>query len=449
HVDVPAEGQTVPQRAARLFKTCEDVVTQDTDYVPRLRGYMRDANLHWPEHPATRDPALVDVVSTMLHLSDKWNWPSLLTFTTERLSGSRFEVRAVPSPELDRLKILTSRLGLGSPAHRAYFETLYAQYGGGVTKGVTFEEMLDFEAQVFDPLLELYFLKPAIYVFERNQSDTSGIWERWTTTIARHYKLTASEVVTISTTDRYYFERALSLIELKEAVVELVIGWLCVQFTSWFANRQLIANFNNNVEDIEIHHRIVCFIFTTRFMGMALFVPFAESVYTEPVRDDVWRITRAVRRTVFQTLDRATYPWGNLDGAFDLLNIAVAHDMEARFSHYPDMEASFVKNLRDTMRALHRTNRLAIGVGTPVWAAAHSLYELYNFDDRVDYILKPAILMPPMYHMKAPAPVRLGAFGVEVAAATVHTYSELRRHGYSAGALEFYHKCFDAAVKVE
>ncbi|KAL1442572.1 hypothetical protein MTO96_007797 [Rhipicephalus appendiculatus] len=260
HVDVPAEGQTVPQRAARLFKTCDDVVTQDTDYVPRLRGYMRDANLHWPEHPATRDPALVDVVSTMLHLSDKWNWPGLLTFFTERLSGFRFEV-------------------------------------------------------------------------------------------------------TISTTHRYYFERALRLIELKEAVVELVIGWLCVQFTSWFANRQLIANFHGKVEDIEIHHRIVCFLFTMRFMGMAIFVPFAESVYTEPVRDDVWRITSAVRRTVFQTLDRATYPWGDLDAAFHLLNVAVAHDLEARFSHYPDMEASFVKNLRDTMRALHRTDLDAIGGG--------------------------------------------------------------------------------------
>lgn len=90
--DVPAEGQTVSQRAARLFKTCDDVVTQDTDYVPRLRGYMRDANLHWPEHPETRDPASVDVVSTMLHLNDKWNWPGLLRFTTERLTNSRFEV---------------------------------------------------------------------------------------------------------------------------------------------------------------------------------------------------------------------------------------------------------------------------------------------------------------------------------------------------------------------
>ncbi|KAL1442571.1 hypothetical protein MTO96_007796 [Rhipicephalus appendiculatus] len=57
--------------------------------------------------------------------------------------------------------------------------------------------------------------------------------------------------------------------------------------------------------------------------------------------------------------------------------------------------------------------------------------------------------MPPMYHMKAPAPVRLGAFGVDVAAATIHTYSEHRIHGYNTGALDTYHHCFYAAVKDE
>ncbi|KAL1468878.1 hypothetical protein MTO96_041200, partial [Rhipicephalus appendiculatus] len=92
HEDIPAEGQTAAQRAARLFKTCDDVVTQDTDYVPRLRGYMRDANLHWPQHPETRDTATVDVLTSMLEISDKWGWPCLFEFYTEGVrSDNTFE----------------------------------------------------------------------------------------------------------------------------------------------------------------------------------------------------------------------------------------------------------------------------------------------------------------------------------------------------------------------
>lgn len=136
--------------------------------------------------------------------------------------------------------------------------------------------------------------------------------------------------VTISTTHRQYFEMVLRLIAEKEAIVEVEIGWLCVQFTAWFANRQLIANFYGQVDDIVDHHRIVCFAFTMQMMGMAIFVPFAESGYTEPVRVDTWRITRAVRRTVYQTLETATYPWSDLSSAFHLLDIAVAHDIAAR-----------------------------------------------------------------------------------------------------------------------
>ncbi|XP_075724220.1 uncharacterized protein LOC142766899 [Rhipicephalus microplus] len=85
------------------------------------------------------------------------------------------------------------RLVPGSPAHRHYFETLYTHYGAGVTDGVTFEDMLGFEAEVLEPLLQMYSVAPRAYVFERSPYDTSGTWERWTTTIARHYDLTGSE----------------------------------------------------------------------------------------------------------------------------------------------------------------------------------------------------------------------------------------------------------------
>lgn len=120
-----------------------------------------------------------------------------------------------------------------------------------------------------------------------------------------------------------------------------------------------------------------------------------------------------------------------------------------RHSYYPDMEASFVKNLRDTTQAVRQTDIEAIGVGLPVWALVDELYDIFNYHDHVDYILKPSILTPPMYHMNAPTSVRLGTFGVEVAVATVHTYSELRHQGYDTGALDAFHRCFYAAVKDE
>ncbi|XP_075741786.1 uncharacterized protein LOC119187783 [Rhipicephalus microplus] len=232
-----------------------------------------------------------------------------------------------PTRGLDLFKTTVLRLGLGSPAHRQYFETLYTHYGAGVTDGVTFEDMLGFEAEVLEPLLQLYSMPARAYVFERSPYDTSGTWERWTTTIARHYDLTGSEEITISTSHREYFLVALQLIAQKETVVELVIGWLCVQLTLWFANRQLIANYHGYGADVVAQHQRACLSFTLAIMGVALFVPFVASVYTEPVRADAARIARAVRRTVYQSLDRATYPWFEMDVVFSIMNIASAHDL--------------------------------------------------------------------------------------------------------------------------
>ncbi|KAH7946673.1 hypothetical protein HPB52_003197 [Rhipicephalus sanguineus] len=420
--DIPAEGQTAAQRAARLFKTCDDVVTQDTDYVPRLRGYMRDANLHWPQHPLKRGTDSVDVLTSMLEISDKWGWPCLFEFYTEGVRGYTFELHVRPTLHLEEFQDKAIALGVGSPAHRKYFETLYTHYGGGVSDGVTFEEMVDYEVEIMDPLMYAYFLPPETFVYQRVPSDTSGMWERWTSTIAKHYGLTGNELIEIITTKRQYFDMILELIATKENIVELVIGWLCVQYTSWFSNRQLIANFYNYSTDIAELHRRICLAYTLSRTGIALFVPFMQRIYTEPVREDASRIALAVRRTVYQTLGESTYPWLELGSVFIYFDTAVAHDLEARYAHFPDMEASFVKNQRDANKAHRLTDLRAIAPMDPSWVLVDDLYRPRPLEDRADYALKPSILTSPMYDVSAPTPVRLGTFGVEVAKATVHTY---------------------------
>ncbi|XP_075726079.1 endothelin-converting enzyme 1-like [Rhipicephalus microplus] len=292
----------------------------------------------------------------------------------------------------------------------------------------------------------MYSVAPRAYVFERSPYDTSGTWERWTTTIARHYDLTGSEEITISTSHREYFLVALQLIAQKETVVELVIGWLCVQFTSWFANRQLIANYHGYGEHVAAQHQRACLSFTLATMGVALFVPFVASVYTEPVRADAARIARAVRRTVYQSLDRATYPWFEMDVVFSIMNIASAHDLEARFSRFPDMEVSFVRNVRDAANALRQTDADAIGTQIHTWMLRDQLYAFFAYPDRLDYTLKPSVLAPPVYHVSAPAPVRLGTFGVEVAKATIFSYVDLRHEGHSTDSLDIFRSCFYAAM---
>ncbi|XP_049514208.1 neprilysin-1-like [Dermacentor silvarum] len=330
-VDVPAEGQTAAQKAARLFKTCNDIATQDTDYVPRIRGYMRDANLHWPQHPETRDIESVDVFRSILELNEKWGWPSLLELRTNNISETWFEVVTRPTGGIDAFQYHVLNLGLGSPAHRTYFETLCAHYGVGVVDGVTFEEMLHYEDQIMAPLLRAYYAPPRRYVFERNHSDTSGTWERWTSVIEEFYHLSGNERVEISTTHEDYFKVMVELITTKETIVELVLGWIAVQYTSPFANRQLIANYHNTLQHAEEYHRTSCFVFTSYLMGIALFLPFLQRVYTEPVRTDVHHIAREVRRTVYQTLELGTYPWAELDVVFKYMEIARVDDIEARF----------------------------------------------------------------------------------------------------------------------
>ncbi|KAH7970653.1 hypothetical protein HPB49_013218 [Dermacentor silvarum] len=139
------------------------------------------------------------------------------------------------------------------------------------------------------------------------------------------------------------------------------------------------------------------------------------------------------RRTYFQTL-YAHYGGGVLD--------SVTFEEMLGFSKYPDMETSFVKNLRDAIKAKHRTPNEDIGAMPPPWLLGGNLYHALITRDRFDHALKPSILVPPMYHLTAPLPVRLGTFGVEVAKATIESYMELRFEGHRTDTLDGFQYCF-------
>ncbi|XP_075750745.1 uncharacterized protein LOC142817581 [Rhipicephalus microplus] len=255
--------------------------------------------------------------------------------------------------------------------------------------------------------------------------------------------------ITIITGKRQYLDVVIELLATKETILELVIGWLCVQYTSWFANRQLIANFYNYPEDIDKLHQRICLAYTLSLTGIALFVPFVQRIYTESAREDVWRIARAMRRTVYQTLGETTYPWLDLSSAFLYFDAAVAFDLESRYVHFPDMEASFVKNQRDATKAYRRTNHRILTALEPSWLLVDDMYKPRLLEDRADYALKPSIMTPPMYHVSAPTPVRLGTYGVEVAKATVHTYELLRYEGHKTSVLDQFRECFANALERE
>ncbi|KAL1473791.1 hypothetical protein MTO96_038466 [Rhipicephalus appendiculatus] len=329
----------------------------------------------------------MDVLTSMLEISDKWGWPCLFEFYTE---GVRSDY--------------TFELHLTGGILRRYTHTT----GGGISHGVTFEEMVGYEVEIMNPVMSAYFLPPETFVYQRDPSDTSGMWERWATTIARHYDLKGNELVEIITTKRQYFHIVL-----------------------------------------ELHQRI-CLSYTLSLTGIALFGPFVQRIYTEPVRQDVSRIASVVRRTVYQTLGESTYPWLDLSSAFIYFDTAVAHDLEARYSHFPDMEASFVKNQRDATKAHRQTNLWAITPLDPSWVLVDDLYQPRILGGpsglRSEAFHTDA---PPMYHVSAPTAVRLGTFGVEVAKATVHTYELLRYEGHNSTVLDRYRECLFTALEKE
>ncbi|XP_077547719.1 uncharacterized protein LOC144159950 [Haemaphysalis longicornis] len=93
---IPAERQTAVQKSARLCKSCEDIVTQDTDYTPRIRGYMRDMELPWPHRSNRNDQIAVEV---MIKAKLYWSWPSLVKIEFTDLGNGTTQVLLSPSRE--------------------------------------------------------------------------------------------------------------------------------------------------------------------------------------------------------------------------------------------------------------------------------------------------------------------------------------------------------------
>ncbi|KAL1482712.1 hypothetical protein MTO96_033603 [Rhipicephalus appendiculatus] len=113
------------------------------------------------------------------------------------------------------------------------------------------------------------------------------------------------------------------------------------------------------------------------------------------------------------------------------------------------MEASFVKNQRDATKAKRQTNLDTIGTIDPSWLLVDDLYRPLTLSDRTDYVLKPSILTPPMYHVGAPMALRMGTFGVEVARATIKTYEELQYQGHPTTAIDDFRECVLSAIGEE
>ncbi|KAK8782752.1 hypothetical protein V5799_015907 [Amblyomma americanum] len=427
HENFPAEGQTASQKAARLFRTCEEILLQDTDYTPRIRGYMRDANLNWPLPSAS-----IDVFYSMVYVNQIFNWPSLLDFRVGFVRNNVFQLAGLRANE---------------EAHRRYFQTLFDSYGTGSEEGVTYEFTSDVETELLQKLAEIHE-EPGVYLideFGRNVT-LRNVTQRLLRAIRKFFNLSVEVEIPVVFTHKRYTSFLLAEVAYSEKYIELLLGWVVVQHTSRFANRQLIRNYYYDAENPEQPHRALCLETTIRLTGVALFAPMVQGIFTEQVRADQTHIVTAVRRTVFQTLARATYPWGDLDAVFHYIDRTRAEDIDARFSEYPDMESSFVKNLLDATRARHRTEGDLIGDLDPEWLRQTDFFRPLMLSDRTDYTLMPAIIGSPMYHVTAPAAVRLGTFGVEVARATVSAYKQLHLRGHQPKAWDDFDSCFSHVI---
>ncbi|KAH9374587.1 hypothetical protein HPB48_000805 [Haemaphysalis longicornis] len=151
---ISAERQTAARKAARLYKSCEGIVSQDTDYTPHIRGYMRDMELPWP-HRSNRNEQIA--VELMVKAKLYWSWPFLVKIEFTDLGNGATQVSAavaVEGGDIEWVNDIRERRGkLGD--YEQYFNTLFEHFVGGSKAGITLKQLLWREESVLETLTEL------------------------------------------------------------------------------------------------------------------------------------------------------------------------------------------------------------------------------------------------------------------------------------------------------
>ncbi|KAH7954220.1 hypothetical protein HPB49_016683 [Dermacentor silvarum] len=412
--NIPLTGQNEEQRAAALYRSCDDVLQGKNDEMAAVKAALHDAGIVWPQQ--TRG---ADAVRALVYSSIKLGWDAVLSFDVTMHPGEMVD-ELVVDPGSSFHFLLSRSVREESPASkRTYFQflwSLFAFKGPRNNSAVTYEQMQTIAEPALGNLSLLYdtWDKPRLPVDWFANVSSAGLTEaRWLEAL-HNVSVSLRGGLRITTQNPDFLAMVLGLWKhIGEDSFHLFVSWCTVQSS----------------EKAQVYHRAFCLSRTAVFFRKA---PFARYIYGTLQKNEVSiakEIALSVRLAFSQRLSKfdenmtVVANWSSLDTAFRSFEYSKGEQeiSGAKNDVMPDMSDSFVNNWQLLAFVNKRDEVKQIE-----YAICHLMFYVERWKMR-DFQLMPYSLSVPFFDPDLPAFVNYGAFGSEIVGAIGSIFVESYR----------------------
>nr|XP_050046517.1 uncharacterized protein LOC126543438 [Dermacentor andersoni] len=407
-IEVPTKGQNGVQRAAAVYRSCDDVLQGERNELAAVKRYLLEAGITWPSRSRNRD-----VVHTLLFSSLRLGWHVILRVEPRWADKGDPTLLVDPGAafHLFRRPREVSDLEL-------YYKQLMETFGGpGGNNMVSFEDVVEAEDSFRDTLTEAYNHRTEYQDFPERAF--LGLGEsRWIDVLKR-LNISVGKRFQLLTTGRRFVNAFFSLWDnYGEEGAHGCTSWCTVQLAALYANRQLVLNYHGgSVRRAQAYYGAFCVTAAYTFSRYALFGGYRIEVLRGQTRAVAESVTRAVGDSFLRRLSRWKHfkknvevvtNWSSLSRAFRVFE--AAHDA-TRGPIDLDMTKSFLENWRmSTLIPSSPEDLILVAVINSL-----ELFALYAVGDRRGFQLLPVALSFPFFDLGLTAPVNYGGLGAHVA----------------------------------
>lgn len=432
-IEVPVSGQNDEQRAAVLYRSCEDVLQGRRDELAVVKAALDEAGIVWPQVSQQ-----ADALRTLLYSSVKLGWDAVLSFDVVGGFGKTAE-KIVVGPGRSFQFLLSRFTGRETTSkQRAYFEVLRSNFQREDARSnstVTYKQIQGVAESSLSNLALYYTFgarqhQPAAWL--ANASGAGLTEDRWLNAL-RSVNISLRDGAHMSTTNMNYVKTLLTIWEKHgEDAFHLFVSWCTVQVAALYANKDLIDNYYyKSFEKAQVYHRAFCLSRTVFFFRQ---VPF-EKYVEDTLQGNAAAVAKEIALSVRLAFSQRLSSWDHYDE--NVTVVANWNSLKTAFRNFeynkhgnaahggasgkmPDMTSSFVSNWQHSVLVTDPDEAVDL---------AYAVYNLqiFTFDwKEQDLQVMPYSLSFPLFDPVLPAPLNYGGFGSEVVGALgsifLHSY---------------------------
>ncbi|KAH6930521.1 hypothetical protein HPB50_014648 [Hyalomma asiaticum] len=409
-IPVPETEQNSVQRAAAVYRSCDNVLKGERDELAAVKRALLEAGITWPIHNTNRD-----VVHTLLYSSLRLGWHVILRVVPQ-LSEQGVATLLVDPGEAFHFVIRRPRSRNGNFEY--YVKNLRSALlvsGNDVT---SFEEVVRFEGFFCDDLTSAYYERTEYQDF--HERTFLGLGDRRWIDVLKSLNVTVGKHFRMLTTGRRFVYRFFDLWDNHgETATYGYVSWCTVQVAALYANRDLVLNYyGGSARRAQAYHGAFCVTAAYAFSRYALF----QSFNAEIVRGSMLAMAEVMTQAVGDSFLRRLARWRHFRRNIQIVSnwssslsrafrsFETVQDL-ALASTGIDMTDSFVQNWR-------KSTLISRSMDDSVLVAAVNsleLFAVYDLKAQKYFQLLPAALSFPLFDTALTATIRYAGLGASVA----------------------------------